>query len=103
MNLVNEIGVPAMLEQCAEECTELAQACLKLARKIRNENPTPVTKKELFDHLNEETSDTKVAIDALIKAGVISRNEVQKYESLKTLRWEKRMKEFKEKGEIENE
>lgn len=45
MNLVNEIGVPAMLEQCAEECTELAQACLKLARKIRNENPTPATKK----------------------------------------------------------
>lgn len=99
MNLVSDIGVPAMLEQCAEECTELAHACLKLARKIRNENPTPVSKKELFDNINEETADTKVAVDALIKAGVISRNEMQKYESLKTLRWEKRIKEFKEKGE----
>lgn len=39
--ILNKIGEPAVLEQLAEECTELAQSALKLARKIRGENPTP--------------------------------------------------------------
>ena len=33
------IGKAAMLEQTAEEAAELAQACLKLARYERGENP----------------------------------------------------------------
>ena len=36
--LIEKIGIPAMLEQTAEECVELAHACLKLARYYRNEN-----------------------------------------------------------------
>lgn len=36
-------GEPALLEQLAEECSELAQAALKLARLERGENPTPKT------------------------------------------------------------
>ena len=31
--MIEKIGRPAMLEQLAEEATELAQACLKLAKK----------------------------------------------------------------------
>ena len=34
---------PAAYEQLAEECSELAQAALKMARIERGENPTPVT------------------------------------------------------------
>lgn len=40
-NIVERIGIPAVLETCAEECNELAKACLKLSRKLRNEQPTP--------------------------------------------------------------
>lgn len=46
MKIIEEIGEAAMLEQLAEECTELAKAALKMARIIRKENPTPVTEKK---------------------------------------------------------
>lgn len=35
MRIIEEIGEAAMLEQLAEECTELAKAALKMARIIR--------------------------------------------------------------------
>jgi len=34
-SIVDRIGKPALLEQTAEECTELAHACLKEARRLR--------------------------------------------------------------------
>lgn len=40
------IGTPAVLEQLAEESAELAQAALKLSRKLRGENPTQTKKKK---------------------------------------------------------
>ena len=40
-DILEMIGTAALLEQLAEESAELAQAALKTARKIRNENPTP--------------------------------------------------------------
>lgn len=42
-HIVDYIGKAALLEQTAEEASELSQACLKMARKIRGENPTPKT------------------------------------------------------------
>ena len=39
--VIRSLGEPALLEQLAEECSELAQAALKLARLERGENPTP--------------------------------------------------------------
>lgn len=47
-NIVDRIGLPALLEQTAEECTELAHACLKEARRLRGENPTPKTTPECW-------------------------------------------------------
>ena len=55
--MINEIGTPAMLEQTAEESVEFAKACLKLARLMRGENPTPKTYKECREELIEEYSD----------------------------------------------
>ena len=55
--MINEIGKPAMLEQMAEECSELTQALLKYARKLRNENPTPKSESEIKRNLIEEYSD----------------------------------------------
>lgn len=47
----------ALYEQLAEECSELAQASLKMARKLRNENYTPVPMNEISENLIEEFSD----------------------------------------------
>lgn len=47
----------ARFEALAEECTELAQACLKMCRVISGENPTPKTVDECIDNLKEEALD----------------------------------------------
>lgn len=60
MNFTNAIGEPAMLEQLAEECIELAHACLKLARVERGESPTPVTLDEARRKVVEEMADMSV-------------------------------------------
>lgn len=55
--LVEYIGEAAMFEQLAEEATELAHAALKMARSIRRENPTPLTREEIWKMVNEEYTD----------------------------------------------
>lgn len=57
ISIVDEIGLAAALEQCAEECMEFGHACLKLSRVIRKENPTPVTFEEAFEKFKEEYVD----------------------------------------------
>lgn len=51
------IGKAALLEQLAEEATELAQAALKQARILRRENPTPITEQEAQLNITEEFTD----------------------------------------------
>lgn len=58
--MIEKIGESAMLEQAAEECTELAKALLKLSRIIRGENPTPVTEKEARENIAEEYADVEL-------------------------------------------
>lgn len=58
--IIERIGKPAALEQLAEEATELAQAALKYARKLRGENYTPKTIDELTANLVEEYTDVIV-------------------------------------------
>ncbi len=55
--MIEMIGSAAMLEQLAEEATELAHAALKAARVVRGENPTPVTLAEAAVNLREEYTD----------------------------------------------
>lgn len=55
--MVERIGVPAMLEQLAEEAAELAHAALKCARIHRGDNPTPVELPEAVRMLEEEYTD----------------------------------------------
>lgn len=61
--ILDIIGAPAALEQCAEECSELAQACLKLARKLRGENPTPKDESALYAALEEEIADVMLCLE----------------------------------------
>ena len=70
------IGTPAMLEQTAEECVEMAHACLKMARYMRGENKVYKTIKEIYSNLSEEIADVSICMGELLSAGVIS------YESL---------------------
>lgn len=65
MTVLEKIGEPAMLEQTAEECVELAQACLKLSRKLRGENYTPKSMEIIKENLNEEVADVKLCFEYL--------------------------------------
>lgn len=63
--IVDRIGLPALLEQTAEECAELAHACLKEARRLRGENPTPCTEEECKVAIMEEMADVALCLDIL--------------------------------------
>ena len=63
--VIRTIGEPALLEQLAEECSELAQAALKLARVEREENPTPKTEEECFKDLLEELGDVNLCMSVI--------------------------------------
>lgn len=74
--LVDAIGVPATLEQMAEECNELAHACLKLARHLRGENLVHgKTKEEMVDNLHEEMADVYVSLREVRKITDLIDNE----------------------------
>ena len=65
VHLGDKIGKEAMLEQTAEECSELSKACLKLARKLRDENPTHKSFDVLENNLKEEVTDVLICIAEL--------------------------------------
>lgn len=65
MELYEKTGEAACLELLAEECTELAHACLKLARKQRGENPTPTTILDSVKAIHEEIADVELCIEVL--------------------------------------
>lgn len=64
-DVLEMIGTAALLEQLAEESAELAQAALKMARKIRNENPTPKSRADCVANLQEEIADVELCISIL--------------------------------------
>lgn len=98
-----------ILEQCAEEAAELAQACLKLSRKIRGNNPTPKKKQELISSLNEEMADVMISMNAIVNKGIIAHESVDSFMVSKYERWLERLSEHEQyknlmnEGEIENE
>lgn len=88
MKIFEQIGIPATLEQLAEECTELAQAALKESRRIRGENPTPKTADDCMEAIQEELADVLVCIREIGVAGYTT-NDFDIAE--KALRWEIRV------------
>lgn len=61
--MIEVIGEAAMFEQLAEEASELAQAASKMARKMRGENPTPLSYTELLHNFREEVTDVTDCLD----------------------------------------
>lgn len=101
--IVDQIGVPALLEQMAEECCELAQACLKMARKLRDENPTPKSIEDIRDNLIEELADVELCRIYLEDSGVVRINEPYSIMYDKEQRWEKRLNLHLDLEEIEED
>lgn len=84
--MLEKIGKAAMLEQAAEECTELAKALLKRARIERKENPTPVTEEAADKDIREEATDV---IQCLRELGVqLDEGQIRMKEQRFQDRWE---------------
>lgn len=86
-------GEAAVLEQTAEECMELAHACLKMSRKFRAENPTPAAEDVISEQIHEELADLMTCVDVMINIPWISTKKVQEIQIRKARRWEERVLE----------
>lgn len=90
--IAEKLGTPALLEQTAEECCELAHACLKMARKLRDENPTPKSIEDIQDNLVEELADVELCIYAILSGTeLVERDEFINKHAEKDERWHKRL------------
>lgn len=75
----------SLYEQLAEECSELSQAALKKARKLRGENPTPKTTFEIDCNIIEEITDIRLCLL------VLDLDVSAKLMAQKLVRWTKRL------------
>lgn len=91
--VIDYVGTPALLEMCAEESVELSHACLKMARKLRDENPTPKTLDECRDNLAEELADVMLCVDYITKSCNITKDEITSTIVHKQNRWIERLQE----------
>ena len=70
LNKIRErVPEAAIYEQLAEESCELAQAALKKARKLRDENYTPKSMTDIDANLQEEVTDVDLCLDVLNLSG----------------------------------
>ena len=83
------IPTEELLAQLAEEATELAQAALKLRRKLDDRNPTPVPLTVAWDNLAEEIADVRLCLRVLEFDD--QEQQFTKRENKKLRRWAKRL------------
>lgn len=88
MIIRNNVSMPDILDQLAEEAVELSHAALKLARIKRGTNPTPVTEEEATKNLIEELSDL-----GLITHYVLDIDPDEMIVQKKLVRWKDRIEE----------
>lgn len=93
-DVLEMIGTAALLEQLAEESTELAQAALKMARRLRNENPTPKSRADCIANLQEEIADVELCI-SILPAALNDPAEVGRTMTVKHQRWKERLHDEK--------
>ena len=93
MTLIEQVGLPAVLEMLGEEGAEMTHASLKWARQLRGENPTPKTEEECREALTEEVADVTLCIRLIIEGYVIDPDKVNDIVEEKMLRWHKRIQE----------
>ena len=84
------------LELVAEEAAELAQACLKLSRILRGENPTPVPEVIAAEKVMEEAADVQTALNVLSSAQWYNEDYVLNIQWRKSERWKERLRKREE-------
>lgn len=60
-----KLPLPAVCEQLAEECAELAQAAIKMSRHLRGENPPRKSAEEILTSMCEEYNDVLLCVALL--------------------------------------
>jgi len=93
MTIIEQVGLPAVLEMLGEEGAEMTHASLKWARQLRGENPTPKTEEECREALTEEVADVMLCIRLIIEGYVIDPDKVNDIVEEKMLRWHERLRE----------
>ena len=86
-NIKRKMPVTELLAGLAEECSELAQAALKLRRVFDQKNPTPMSEEEAIEHLYEEIADVKLYCSQLD----IPARYIREIMERKEKRWEERL------------
>lgn len=89
MDIRAKIPVCELLAGLAEECSELAQAALKLRRCYDGTNPTPADPDKQYECLLEEIGDVELYLDQLM----INRGVIADYKNMKLERWQKRLED----------
>ena len=82
-----EMPIPELLAGLAEECSELAQAALKLRRVFDQTNPTPMDEETAKERFFEEVADVQL----YLKTIDIPWNYVKEIAVSKMKRWEDRL------------
>jgi NTP pyrophosphatase (non-canonical NTP hydrolase) len=85
-----------LLAQLAEECSELAQAALKLRRVFDGRNVTPVTEEEAFAKVLEEFADVMLCVKVIGIDSVLNMKKILDIREKKLERWVKRLQEKKD-------
>ena len=96
-----ELALRDMLEQVAEEASELSQAALKLIRAIEiSGNPTPVTAEQAIRDFREETQDLLCVLRLMFHDSVWKCiTDIDNYPKYK--RWTRRIEDMKKKRGVE--
>ena len=88
MNIIKQsMPISELLAGLAEECSELAQAALKLRRVYDKRNPTPVKEEEAQEDLYEEIADVKLYVSMLD----LNPRYISEIMRKKQSRWESRL------------
>ena len=88
--IAGRLGPEEILCQCAEECSELAQAVLKMRRAL---GATPLTQSEARALINEEVADVLNCVEALEAISFVDRGQVARIQAGKLERWDRRTRE----------
>lgn len=89
IDIIEKIGIERALCQLAEECSELSQASLKLARNIDGKNSTNKTDSECWSNWIEEVADVLVSL--VVTSDDLNLPEFENMFQKKLFRWVDRL------------
>ncbi len=90
LKITDYLKQPELLAMLAEECSELAQAALKLRRVIDGTNPTPKGYRQAVCELNEEMADVTLCMEQITLS---DDDEILRIRRTKQARWLARLME----------